>query len=526
MSDVRKKEEKSARFRQTRHGLREYAMPVVCLIFFTGFALIDGPFLESDSATYYTFNVFREPGYPLFLAFCRLLPGASVLTYDGYAGLYHAVFLQSLIWAFAVWRVGVCTTEIMRAADMCADGTDQTQGGPSAADADGQMGPALSKPVLAGWGAVCIHFATCLMHRFLSQRGALYSNSILTEALAMPLFLVFIVQLFYLLRDRGAAKRVAAVAALSLLLIILRKHMTVTLLIWGFMALVLHLLMPETRHVRRFLAQCAVIVCVFAAAQLFTRVYNLAAFGSFSPQAGSHEGMMCMFLYVSDEADTALFREGEEAQRQWFAEIAAAQTARGARRADVPAGASWYERQKHFTDCYDVIGYEIAHDVLFAGAENRIGADAPYQDKVRLMYDLEGELVPVLRRQGFADYLRVYADNLLAGLLASTTRIGDMLLPVTLMLFVCYAVLLVRTGGRVPGQRGRSADAETLPAPGGITQGGLFSLLVIAALFVNAGVVAAVIFSQARYDSYLTGLFYTAMLLMGLNLRHRQGAGS
>ena len=56
--------------------------------------------------------------------------------------------------------------------------------------------------------------------------------------------------------------------ALSLLLIILRKHMTVTLLIWGFMAFVLHLLMPKTRDVRRFLLQCALIICVFVTAQL------------------------------------------------------------------------------------------------------------------------------------------------------------------------------------------------------------------------------------------------------------------
>lgn len=477
---------------RAKRWLSEPLMLIVCLVFFVGFALIDGPFFESDSASYYTFNVFREPGYPLFLAFCRLLPGASSFLHDGYAGLYHAVFLQSLVWAFAVWRVGVCVKDI------------------------------------AGRGTVLIHFAVCLLHRFVSQRGALYSNSILTESLAMPLFLFFFVQLFELLWD-GAADRVDVrpavhghaekdgaaghtirqtlkVAALALLLIILRKHMTVTLLIWGFMAFVLHLLIPKTRNVRRFVVQCALIVCVFLAAQLFTRVYNLAAFGTFSPQAGSHEGMMCMFLYVSDEEDAALFREGEETQKQWFEEIAAAQKAREARFKDVPAGASWHERQMYFNDNYDVIGYEIVHDVLFAEAEKRLGTDAPHAAKVRLMYDLEGELVPILRRQGFADYLKVYADNLLAGLLASTTQIAGVFLPVTLMLLLCYAVLLVRTAGW--------------------TRTTLFAGLVIAALFINAGVVAAVIFSQARYDSYLMGMFYTALLLMGFRLHLRQRAGS
>ncbi|MBQ6903429.1 MAG: hypothetical protein IJQ26_02810, partial [Lachnospiraceae bacterium] len=141
-------------------------------------------------------------------------------------------------------------------------------------------------------------------------------------------------------------------------------------------------------------------------------------------------------------------------------------------------------------------------------------------EKVRLMYDLEGTLVPVLRRQGFADYLRVYADNLLAGLLASTTQISPVLLPVTLMMFLVYAVLLIQTAGRTFKPGNGPLDSGTNLQTKESSPCLLFAGLVAAALLINAGVVAAVIFSQARYDSYLMGLFYTAMGLMFVAGRH------
>ena len=172
---------------------------VCCVCFFLVFAFLDGPFPEADSDGYINMHLTREPGYPLFLLFCRMLPGAGALLFDGYAGLYHAVFLQSLFWAFAVY----CLFPVFR-----------------------ELGDTLFRDAfrarLTGWCAVCFQFAVCLIHRFLSGRGAMYSNSILSESLAMPLYLLFTVRLFGYLH--GGVRRDLLLCALdALLLLTIRK---------------------------------------------------------------------------------------------------------------------------------------------------------------------------------------------------------------------------------------------------------------------------------------------------------------
>ena len=55
---------------------------VLCVLFYTVFAIADGPVWCRDSASYATMGASREPGYPLFLLFFRTVFGeTSVVTY-------------------------------------------------------------------------------------------------------------------------------------------------------------------------------------------------------------------------------------------------------------------------------------------------------------------------------------------------------------------------------------------------------------------------------------------------------------
>lgn len=269
--------------------------------------------------------------------------------------------------------------------------------------------------------------------------------------------------------------------------------MTVTLIVWGFAVFVLRLLVRQSRQMRTFLLHAGVILAVFFVSGLLTKCYNLALFGTFSPQAGRSEGMMCMLLYTADEADVELFREDEQRQRAWFVEIARQQEERGARYEDAPRQAGWTKRYTYFMNQYDVIGYGIVHDVLFETAEETLGADAPPSAKTREMYELEGTLIKPLLRQDLRDYVRVYTDNLLAGLAYSNARASRTLLPVSLMMYVLYAVLFMRCV-RKRMQTGNDAA--------------LLAFLVLAGLVINAASVAAVIFSQPRYNIYSMAMFY------------------
>ena len=470
---------------EKKRGQKTVAYGIAAAVFFVLFAFADGPFFEADSESYLTMNIFREPGYPLFLAFCRLLPGASSASFSGYAGVWYAVIIQSIVWAYATWRFAHLIMETVR------------------------NGGAAEKTVqIAGWAAMALQFAVCLLNRFASGRGAMYSNSILTESLAMPLYILFVCYLFYLIRD-GGKKNLLRCAICALLLITIRKHMTITLLLWGFAVFVIRLVIGKTRQVRTFAIHCAVILLVFLGSRLFTGCYNLVRFGSFAQQAGRSEGMLCMLLYTAEESDAELFRENEAAERAWFEEMARKQRESGARYADAPHADGWMARYEYFMNRYDEIGYGIVHGVLLEAAEEKLGADASVSSKTREMYELEGTLLPGLLRQELRDYVQVYADNLLAGLLYSNARASVSYLPVSFLFYGFYLGMLIRcVRSRQQADGVEDGDAITgrdIP---------LLAFLVLSGLLINAGTVAAFIFSQPRYNIYSMAMFYAMMVVM------------
>lgn len=472
---------------EKKQGQRTVAYGIAAAVFFLLFAFADGPFLEADSESYLTMHLFREPGYPLFLAVCRLLPGASSASFSGYAGVWYAVIIQSIVWAYATWRFAHLIMETVR------------------------NGGGAGKTVqIAGWAAMALQFAVCLLNRFASGRGAMYSNSILTESLAMPLYILFVCSLFYLMRD-GGNRNLLRAALCALALITIRKHMTNTLLLWGFAVFVIRLVIGKTRQVRTFAIHCAVMVLVFFVSQLFTGCYNLVRFGTFAQQAGRSEGMLCMLLYTAEETDAEYFREEEAAERVWFEEIARKQRESRARYADAPHADGWMARYEYFMNRYDEIGYGIVHGVLLEAAEETLGADASVSSKTREMYELEGTLLPGLLRQDLRDYVRVYADNLLAGLLYSNARASDSYLPVSALFYGLYIGLFVRCiRGRQQedGKKGDGAGTITgMDVP-------LLAFLVLSGLLINAGTVAAFIFSQPRYDIYSMAMFYALIVAM------------
>ncbi|MBQ9511590.1 MAG: hypothetical protein IJR58_00185, partial [Lachnospiraceae bacterium] len=76
---------------------------VILVLFYVGFALFDGPVWAKDSASYTGMAISREPVYPLFLAFFRMIFGEEAGRNGLPAYLFPAVIVQSLVNAYAVW---------------------------------------------------------------------------------------------------------------------------------------------------------------------------------------------------------------------------------------------------------------------------------------------------------------------------------------------------------------------------------------------------------------------------------------
>ena len=207
---------------------------------------------------------------------------------------------------------------------------------------------------------------------------------------------------------------------------------------------------------------------------------------------------------------------------------------RGVRMADVPAGADWVETASHYADSYDIIGYDIliptvetfvkehpedfhwddqTHRMVWEKEKKtdaNAGASEAKQDeqmRVELAYDtVSGELVKLLLHQNPRPFLRLYAYNIVKGFVCTNGRMMPALIPLCLFLYGLYFLfyLWIR----------KKKEREIA----------LFAEVVFLAIAFNVGMVGAVIFPQPRYMIYSMGLFYTAGMLMVVNILEK-GSG-
>ena len=127
-------------------------VPFLVLLFF---AWLDGPYLGPDSYTYIDMSLHREPVYPFFLFLFRRMCSPDTW-------MYWVIVVQALLTAYANYSITRFLVSRLKLS--------------------GGMGILLSGMMLG----------FSLLTRFLANRHVLYSNSILSEALAIPLFLLFI----------------------------------------------------------------------------------------------------------------------------------------------------------------------------------------------------------------------------------------------------------------------------------------------------------------------------------------------
>ena len=167
---------------------------LLLIVFYVGFALKDGPHTYPDSASYIGMDLAREPMYPLFLWLIRFACGSR----GGDTALTVTVIVQSLIAAWSVLVFARTVSELFSLSRL----------------EDGAV-------TLCG-------LVPSLMCRFVANRRMMYSCSILSEALAMPLFLVFFACLLRC-AIQGGRQSARDAAFWSLILISVRKQMYITL---------------------------------------------------------------------------------------------------------------------------------------------------------------------------------------------------------------------------------------------------------------------------------------------------------
>ena len=421
------------------------------VIFFLFFSFFDGYVWCIDTPTYVYMTVDREPVYPLFLFLFR----SVFKTEDLY--LQIAVLFQGLIMAYAIYSITTYISDVFK---------------------------------LNIFESIMIEFIfllVSLLCRFAAKRGSMYSNSLLSESLAYPLFILFFRYLFqYLLENSNKPLIISSV--ISFLMISTRKQMLLSLFLL-IIVFVYHVI--RSKHYKELLKLVLICLLIMCSNKTLDYSYNYLMRGLKNTHTSSDRFLATVVFYCSSEEDADQIKTEET--RKIFLEVYRECKKKGLLKSDKASG--WYDVAMHFCDNYDLVQlhnmwpmekeYALSlHDVNSNEAE--VIVDSYNKEIIR-------SLIPVI----WSSLLHTFACNFLLGLMTTVAAIREVFK--YYMYFICtvYLVLMIYY------LKKRSNDDITK-----------FAVLLFLSVVMNVGIVSMVIFTQTRYTIYNMGLFYTSGFLM------------
>lgn len=424
------------------------------ILFYGFFTWYDGVVYCTDSPGYIGMDLAREPLYPLYLAFFRMIFG------DGEFYLWAAVLGQGMLSAVAAWSLaGFLTKEFKR--------------------------NRFDSVIL-----LLIPLLVSLLCRFAAKRSSMYSNSILSEGVCIPLFLLFARYLLDYCFHKERKKSLLISAVLSVIVISARKQMMVTL-----MLLVLAILFTEMR--KQTVKQTLIRICVYVAAILLLvsgidRGYNYILRGENVRHSSDDRFLLTVVFYESEKEDARQIEEGEV--RQLFLDIYESCDEKGYLGHSAEGG--WYNRVNHFTDHYDNIQIDTMWPMIRSYVNSTMqGSEVDREEEIdRIMEIMTRSLLPETKW----GIVRVFMDNVLAGFVITVAKLQRILVIYAIIAYSIMVALWI-----VNGKKKGFGSKETI----------LF-LYTAASCSINVMVVSAVIFCQTRYMIYNMPLFYMCGYLL------------
>ena len=447
------------------------AMLIFSAIFYLFFAFLDGPYLSPDSETYIAMSLHREPLYSLFLALMRALFGPDREKY-----LMGAIIIQSLLTAVAAWSIPAFLYKKL----------------------------SLPKPV--AFLLLMMPFGVSLLCRFGAGRRAMYSTSIESEALALPLFLLFFRFLAaYVMEARSRLKNLCSAAIFCILLISIRKQMYAALLI---LLTVIFVKMLRSKCWKKGLLSLAVsALTILLAVTGLDLSYNTVLRGETVRHSGDSRFLLTIIFYTAERDYGEKIDDANI--RKLFYDIYDTCDEAGYLKHSAPNG--WLPRVNHFGDHYD----HIQIDTLRPGVTDYVAVNEPgtETEMAARVDDIMQTMTGSLLLSCLPSMIGCFFDNVLSGLVTTVSMRTFLLSIAALILYAGYlalcALCIVRSKRRCTSENGVCTKKKARPE---VVH---FSLLVLLCIIVNVAVVSAVIFCQSRYTIYNMPLFYMGGILMG-----------
>lgn len=436
----------------TDKSRRSWYIFIGLFVFFQVMFAVYGLGIYSDSDQYMIMHIHREPLYSLFLALFRWGMGQE-------RGLAAAAIVQNALTAVSIFAL----TEYL---------TDKFS-----LKMTGEL-------ILTGL-FVLPHLVT----RYVSALGIFLENSIMSEALCIPLFQFFILFMLKMLYEDKL--RYAMLSLLfAFLLSMTRSQMFVTLVVWVIG--VVFLLVVHKKYKLLILPLC-ILICVIGFRQLFVNTYNYFVAGHFMGNTYGKVNTLANVIYACDPEDREVFEEGSPEQRFFdcFYEEASAINANYRY-----AGETINDRTAHLENKHDDLKFQVIESNLMAYYLT-VEELEDYYDRDKMANEMSGTMLVKLLPACFGQWVYDYLLLCRYGFIRSIAVVGRFFNGIALFIYLAAGGLFVYM------------CRKDWKNPAVWMMGTAF--LFIAA---NVCVVALTIMCLSRYMIYGFSLFYIALFLL------------
>lgn len=429
----------------------------ISILFYLFFALYDGVVICADSPSYIDMSISREYFYPMLLAFFRMFSP------DHY--LMGIVILQSLLSAFCAWKLTIFLQKQF------------------------QLNKIITSLIFV------IPCLVSLFNRFIAGRASMYSNSILTEGITIPLFLLFFCYIAdYMMNHKLPSLIIASL--ISFLLVSTRKQMYLTLIL--LFCIIIYVRLKSKLSVNKkknalfgILSSVCICFLIFLASFLMDHTYNYIVHNEFTGHSSDNRFVMTMILYTSEREYVELLPEDIQSLYLSIYDIC---DEKGYLMHS--SGKGWLSQVSHFGDHYDHIQIDTMWPSIQEYAATHITNE--YTGRELATDDITHQMITSLLPVSTGKIIHVLINNFLSGLVTTVAQRNVVLIWYSLIAYLGYLCLLV----------------ANIRIHHGFTNTSRFSLLCIFSIIVNVLLVSAVIFCQTRYTIYNMPLFYISGLLL------------
>lgn len=431
------------------------------LLFFLGMYAAYGIGIYNDSDQYITMHIHREPLYPLFLAFFRAIAGED-------AGLTLAVIAQSILTACSIFFL----TEYL-----CR-----------------KFSLSIPEELLLLVLEIMPHLVT----KYVSAYGIFVENSIMSEALCMPLFQFFVLFTLRMIFENKTRDIILSLLT-AWLLSMTRGQFMAIILVWMViygLILILH------KQYRKLLIPILAVVCAFGIRSLSVHTYNYFITGYFMGNTYGRVNTLANVVYACDEEDGEVFVE-DSLERQFFDRFYGQADEMGANYKY--GGDTFKEQTEHLEEYHDRLKFEVLEAGLSAYFWTLEGTE-DYYTQSRLSDETAGQMLKKLFPACVGQWLYDYVLLCTYGFIRSIAVVHPL---VNWIAFLIYGAAI----GLFVWQLLHNRQSDAVWVMG------------VALLFIAANVCATsiTIMCLSRYMIYGFSLFYIAFYLLGREVIKENG---